>query len=349
MEFESIHKRVSVKTAQGIKNYEIEQRIDPLLKYSSVVCEHLLDKWKGFYGNRNEEFIKNFVEESKKNCPFCKSTIDKIAARFVKSQMDEEILKFNYGKKELDEVYIFPNIYPRADFDAVVTMPAIHYLNLNEFDSGIFKKFLSAEIECIKKAYHKNKNLTYANIGCNYMFPSGASLTHLHMQIAMRDAPFSYIASLINASKDYKNSNGKDFWNELKKQNDERKIFKSEKTYIYTPYAPRGFSEVRGIVNKPNLAELDEEDIHETSAALEKILTYHHEQGFSSFNFAIFSDRIDDTDSNLPVSFSIYARPNPRESYTSIDTWYLPFLLQECIVLETPENLAGRLKNKFKE
>jgi len=343
MEFKSIRKQVEVKTAQGTVSYTIEQRIDPLLKYSSMVCRHLLDKWGGFYGKRNEKFIESFIEESKKNCPFCKPTIDKIAARFVRSQMDEEILKSESG-----EVYIFPNIYPRVDFDAVATIPEVHYLNLNEFNAGILKKFLKAEIECIKKANNKNKNLTYANIGCNYLFPSGASLTHLHMQIAMRDTPFSYIGSLINRNIEYKKATGKSFWDELTEVNDERKIFESEQIYIYAPFAPRGFSEVRGIINKPNIAEVDDEDIMGFSMAMEKILSYYHEQGFSSFNFAVFSDRIDDSNSELPVSFNIYVRPDPREVYTNIDTWYMPFLLQECVVLEKPEKLAKRLKEKFK-
>ena len=348
MEFESVSKQVSVKTAQGIMNYTIEQRIDPLLKYSSVVCEHLLDKWGDFYGNRDEKFIEKFVEESRKNCPFCRPVIDKIAARFLKSQMDEEIVKFNDGENKSDDVYVFPNIYPRVDFDAVVTMPDVHYLNLDEFNAGILKKFLSAEIGCIKKAYNKNKDLTYANIGWNYMFPSGASLTHLHMQIAMRDNPFSYIALLINASKEYKKSTGGNYWEDLMKQKSKRKIFSNKQIYIYAPFAPRGFSEVRGVVNKPNLAEINDEDIREISIAMGKILNYYHEEGFSSFNFAMFSDRINNSNSSLPVSFSIYARPSPREVYMNIDTWFMPFLLQECIVLEKPENLAKKLREKFK-
>jgi hypothetical protein len=63
--------------------------------------------------------------------------------------MDEEILKFN--RNEPDEVYVFPNIYPRVDFDAVVAMPLVHHLNLNEFKSSLLKKFLEAEVGCIKK------------------------------------------------------------------------------------------------------------------------------------------------------------------------------------------------------
>ena len=70
MEFKSFTKQVSVKTPQGTADYVVEQRIDPLLKYSSVVCEHLLGKWGSFYGSRDDKFIENFVESSSKNCPF---------------------------------------------------------------------------------------------------------------------------------------------------------------------------------------------------------------------------------------------------------------------------------------
>jgi len=345
MEFKSVSKKVTVKTNQGIMDYVVEQRFDPLLKYSSVVCGHLLDKWGSFYSRRDDKFIENFVSESKKNCPFYKPVIDRVAARFPESQMDEEILKFN--SNEPDEVYVFPNIYPRVDFDAVVAMPSVHHLNLNEFKPSLLKKFLKAEVACIKKAYQKNNSLIYANVGGNYMFTAGASLTHLHMQIAMRDTPFSYVASLINASREYKKSCGKDFWKELVSAGDERKIFSNERIYVYAPFAPRGISEVRGVINKPNLTELDCGDLTEISFALSKILSYYHAQGFSSFNFSMFSDRIDTKDPALPVSFNIYTRPNPLEAYTNIDTWYMPFMLQECVVPEKPENMAKKMREGF--
>ena len=340
--FKSERKNVEVLTADGTPmNYNLEYRWDPLTSRISVICPHLKDKWIDFYGSRDDTWLAEMVEASKENCPFCRPLIDQIAAKFSPDQLDEETITVN-------DVIVFPNLYPRTDFEAVITVPEVHYLNLDEFSPDLLYNFLSAALECITKAFRKNDNLLYPVIGGNYLPPAGASLVHYHMQLSMQEHPFESVRTLIDASEEYEKSTSTNFWLDLMTVNEKRAIAQTDNVYWSTPFAPTGFCEVRAIITKPNFLEFTQEVVRDLAEGLSAILSYYNDHGFAAFNFILYSSRLDsDTNSILP-GLQIVARPNPRPNYLSIDSWYMPLLLQQTVVLERPEALAHDLKGYFR-
>lgn len=341
IEFKSERITVEALTVDGTTmRYEIEYRWDPLTSRLSVICPHLKEKWTDFYSIRDEAWLETMIEDSRENCPFCHPLIDRVAAKFSPEQLDNETLT-------VDGVRVFPNLYPRTDFEAVITSPDVHYLMLDEFDTDLLYKFLTAALNCIKQAYRKNAKLLYPVIGGNYLPPAGASLVHYHMQLSMQEYPFESIRALIDASERYANTENTNFWLDLMNMNIEREITRKNSLYWYTPFAPTGFCEVRAIITKPNFLRFTGEDIADLAEGLSAILSYYHDHGFASFNFTLYSGRLDSGNSSFLSGFQIVARPNPRPNYLSIDSWYMPLLLQQTVVLERPEALARDLRGYF--
>ncbi|OGF68055.1 MAG: hypothetical protein A2Y62_08820 [Candidatus Fischerbacteria bacterium RBG_13_37_8] len=327
-------KSVEVMDSKGeLMRYEIEYRHDPLTSHVAVVCSHLKDKWKGFYSSRDEEWLKNTIENAKKNCPFCPATIDKIVARFPHACMREEVLRTG-------DIYVFPNLFPRTAFEAVVTSSKMHTLNLKEITKERLYDFLRASVECITGAYQCNKKLLYPVIGCNYMPPAGASLVHFHMQITMQEFPFEKLRHLMEHKPG-------DFWDDFIKANADREIAQKENIYWYTPFAPEGFSEVRALIKRTSFMEFTTEDLQDISGGMANVLHYYYDEGFSSFNIILYSGAFGSKDKSYSSGLQIIARPNLRMNYTSIDSWYMPLLLGQTIVLESPEEVATELRRYF--
>jgi UDPglucose--hexose-1-phosphate uridylyltransferase len=338
--FRRAGKTVEVLAADGTSvQYELEYRWDPLTSRVAVICPHLREKWTEYYSVRDEEWLRSLVEASQAGCPFCHPTINKVAARFAPEQLDEEQIR-------VDEVIAFPNLYPRTDFEAVITSPEVHYLRLNEFTPELLARFLTAALDCIKQAYRKNDKLLYPVIGGNYLPPAGASLLHYHMQLSMQEYPFESVRTLIEASMRYEQHEHANFWLDLMRENQDREIARTNNVYWYVPFAPTGFCEVRALITKPNFVSVSAKEVQELAEGLSAVLNYYNDHGFAAFNFTLYSDRLDAdrTASGIPPGLQIVARPNPRPNYLSIDSWYMPLLLQQAIVLERPEELARDVK-----
>ena len=339
--FKSETKTVEVLTADGTPvSYELEYRWDPLTSRVSVICPHLREKWTEFYCRRDDKWLTTLVETSKETCPFCRSTIDHVATKFTPEQLNGETIT-------VDGVRVFPNLYPRTDFEAVITAPDIHYRTLDEFEPTLLHNFLTAALECIRNVYQKDDKLLYPVIGGNYLPPAGASLVHYHMQLSMQEYPFESIRTLIDSSTCYETIEHRNFWVDLMTLNKDREIVRRNNVYWYTPFAPTGFCEVRAIVAKSNFLTFTMEDLRDIAEGLSAVLRYYHNHGFASFNFILYSGRLDTGNEGFFSGLQIVARPNPRSNYLSIDTWYMPLLLQQAIVLERPEELTRDLRRYF--
>jgi len=319
--------------------HRIERRFDPLTSRSSLICPSLRDKFPAFYGNRDDRWLNEISDKSKRDCPFCSPTIDRVIARFPKDRVGEDVLKFG-------DVYVFPNLFPRTEFEAVVTSPEIHYLNLGQFTEGLLYNSLSAAFECIRRVFHRNNSLAYPVVGTNYLPPAGASLIHFHQQIAMQRIPFNRIRDLIELSTRYAEAENSNFWQDLRAVNGEREIKQLGNIYWYVPFAPTGFSEVRAIANVSNFLQFEAEDIRNIAAGLCNVLRYYHHRGFDSFNCIIYSGSLGQP-SDFRAGLSIIARPNTKPNYVSIDSWFMPLMLGETIVAERPEDLAAEIREYF--
>jgi len=341
IEFKKEKKTLEVKTNKGeLVKYEIELRNDPLTGRLSILCPHLQDKWEKFYASEAKEWLNKQIEDSRKQCIFCLPIIDNIAAKFTESQMPKELYRNG-------DVYIFPNLFPRTSFEAIVTNPLVHSLDFTMDLSNFFYDFISSAIDCINEAYCKNSDLKHVVIGCNYLPPAGASLMHYHMQISMQEMAFHRIKLLMDKSHEYYSKSGNNYWIDLVNTDKERVVIQEGNVYWYVPFAPLGFSEVRAMIDKPVLTDFSTEDIRNLASGIYKILAYYNHKGYNSFNFIIYSGMLDKYEEHFKCGVSIVARSNYCPDYLSIDSWYMPYLLEQVVVLEKPEKLALRLREKW--
>ena len=340
VEFKSEPITVEVLDNSGkSQKHRLERRFDPLTSRSSLICPNLKEKVTAFYGNRDERLLSEISNKSKRDCPFCSPTIDKVIAKFPKDRVTEGVLKF-------EGVYVFPNLFPRTEFEAVVTSPEIHYLNLGQFTKELLYNSLNAAFECIRRVHSLSNTLAYPVIGTNYLPPAGASLIHFHQQIAMQQVPFNHVRNLIELSTKYAEAENSNFWQDFIAINGEREIKQVSNIYWYVPFAPTGFCEVRAIANMSNFLQFEAEDIRNVAAGLSNVLRYYHYRGFDSFNCIIYSGSLEKANC-FRAGLSIVARPNARPSYPSIDSWFMPLMLGETVVPERPEDLAAGIREYF--
>jgi galactose-1-phosphate uridylyltransferase len=319
--------------------HRLERRFDPLTSRSSLVCPNLEDKVRAFYGNRDDGWLDEIANKSKHGCPFCSPTIDKVVPEFPRDRVPEGIVRF-------EDFCVFPNLFPRTEFEAVVTSPEIHYLDLSQFTKELLYKSLTAAFECILRVHNVSNALAYPVVGTNYLPPAGASLIHFHQQIAMQQVPFNRIKDLIEFSTKYAEHENSSFWQDLMTANGEREIKQTGSIYWYVPFAPTGFCEVRAIADTSNFLELESEDIGDIAGGLSNVLRYYHYRGLDSFNWTIYSGSLGEAN-DFRAGLSIVARPNTRPNYSSIDSWFMPLMLGETVVPQRPEDLVAEITEHF--
>jgi len=319
--------------------HRLERRFDPLTSHSSLICPGLEDKVKAFYGNRDDLWLNEIANKSKSGCPFCSPTIDKVIPRFPQDRVREGIVTF-------ENFYVFPNLFPRTEFEAVVTSPEIHYLSLGQFTRELLYNSLTAAFECIRRVHSLSKDLAYPVVGTNYLPPAGASLIHFHQQIAMQHAPFKRIKDLIERSTRYAAVENGSLWQDFMTVNGERQIKQAGRIYWYVPFAPTGFCEVRAIADVSNFLQFEAEDIQNLAAGLSNVLRYYHHRGLDSFNCTIYSGSLEKAD-EFRAGLSVVARPNAQPNYSSIDSWFMPLMLGETVVPQRPEDLVAEIREYF--
>jgi galactose-1-phosphate uridylyltransferase len=327
------------KTAIKIGTAELEYRKDPLTNRICTVALGLREKIKLFLGETDESLIEKIAEETKKNCPFCPEAIDKLTPKLPREIFESDRLVFG-------EAVAFPNLFPRSEFEAVVVLSRKHYLKVDEFNSEIIANGLRASLAYINKVYEKTK-IENAVIGCNYLFPAGASAIHPHIQACVRSLPYSFL----EYSKRFHERTFSNYWEELvnaEKENGERYIARIGNVEFLVPFAPLHRNEVLAILrDKSNFIEYSEQDINDLALGIAKILTCYRFKGISSFNFVLNSAPLGSKAEYYWSNLTIISRPNVRANYLNDDSWFGSKLLLENVTAEPPEAFAAVLREIF--
>ncbi len=336
MKYESYERKATLITSDGEVTHTLEHRRDPLTGRISSICPDLKEKWTSFVGETDRELIQKLADDSASRCPFCQS-IEKVTPAVSYTPG---------GRWHINNVWVFPNLYPRSSFEAVITSPDNHFLWLNEFSEEFVYNHLKAGIQCIKDVFKANPSISYAVIGWNYLPPAGASLVHPHMQVSMRDIQFNYPAFIEEKSKQYYEENHSNFWEDIICK--ERLINQLGRVSWITPYAPTGFNEVWAIVRDTStFLELESEDLVNLAKGISNTLTFYAETGCSAFNMLFYSGKLNEHTDYFWCGLKLICRANVRPLYLNIDSWYMPRLLWEDIVADTPEELAETVRKYF--
>jgi len=260
----------------------IEHRIDPLLGRLSLIPHELKKKASFYYGTPDRRALKETVEKSGTNCFFCPERIDQVTPKFL-DQINIE------GRFKVGEATCFPNIFPYYEYCAVVTVSDQHYIPLKEMTPENYGNAIKAGIEYIRNVYKEDNNAKYPLIGANFLVPAGSTLVHPHIHVIIGQTELYKMKLLEEASRKFKETTGKNYWEELIKEEKalgERYIAQTGNIHWYAPFAPLGNNEVRAIVQgKSNFLELTDEEILFLGEGIANVLHYYHKKKISSFNF----------------------------------------------------------------
>jgi galactose-1-phosphate uridylyltransferase len=344
--FEKIVSKAKIQNRENDSDLDLqkmEYRRDPLTGRICTVIIGFAEKLK-LLGETDRDLINRIAEATRKTCPFCPEAIEKVTPIFPKEYFPE-------GRIKTGESVLFPNLFPRSEFEAVAVLSRKHYLKLDEFTPELLANALKSCLIFIDRIKEMGLKEKYATIGCNNLFPAGASSMHPHIQVSVRSVPFFMNEILIDRSNKFFKSNGSNFWDELimvEKELGERYIGSIGRTEWIVPFAPMGGNDVMGIIkHRSNLTEFSEDDLMDLGKGLSKILKYYEYNGLSSFNFVIHSGPINEELEYFWSSLRIMSRANLRDVYISTDSWYGTSLLLEGVSSEYPEKQAEKIRGFF--
>lgn len=329
-----------------LKNFDvdsqpIEYREDPLSGFTSFVRTGRAF-WAGIH-KTDETLLERLVEETREKCFFCPEKVTTSTPKFLVDFIPE-------GRLTRGEATLFPNLFAHKQYSAIVAMTQKHYLKLNELEPGVLINAFRLADFYIRRA-HEVGGVAYAEIGGNYLYPSGASIVHPHLQVILSHGPHYLIKVYMEKGKSHTQKYSRNFWDELierEKELDERYLGSLGATEWFTPFAPLREDEVNAVVRgKSNFLEFEDKDWESLAQGLSRVFKVYHEKGFSCFNFAIYSGPLGQNLKHyLWAGVKIISRSSVQ-TYPVSDTWYSSGILLDGFVVEPPEEVAKQMRPNF--
>ena len=114
-----------------------------------------------------------------------------------------------------------------------------------------------------------------------------------------------------------------------------------------TPFAPSGSNEVLAVLpGQHDLCALNEEAVGALARGVSRVLAHYWRSGFSTFNMTLFADACGSEEAVFPVHLRLICRQNVSPDYRT-DDYFMQKLLGEELMLTTPEQLAGGLRESW--
>ena len=344
--FESVES--DVRFLNPMKNFApdvqtLQIRKDPLLGDTSVFNPELKDKAQIFFGKCDPELISRLVEDTAKTCFFCGEAVAKSTPRFMPDFSSE-------GRIRVGEALLFPNLFSLGTYHPVIRLCDAHFLKLSEFTPELIANGFLAAQQFNRIAYEKDPAVAYAAVTANYLFPAGASLVHPHLQMITTPLPYSYQARMLDSCSRWQNKFGSSYFADLihEEKNGPRYVGQTGDWHWLTPFSPLGNNEVMAIhEERCDLDDLAGDDINNLSSGISKILSHYETLGHLSYNYALYSVRLDKRDGSFRALLKIITRQNLYPNYRN-DDYFLQKLLQSELIITPPEELAEQLRKGFK-
>ncbi len=306
----------------------LEVRYDPLIEHK---CRINLSRTK------RPHVVSNLNIENKimgnHSCLFCKENWQKFLQRFYKTK--------TYITK--GECALFPNKYPFGRDHTVLILTEKHELNLSKIPQNNWQDAFSL----IHEYYFENYNDGYVYINMNFLYPSGASIEHPHLQILYEDKPMIFQSLLLNKSKIYFEKTQENFWYSLvneEKKTKERYIGEVNNFIGIMAFAPLANKESIFIWKKrKSFFDLTAKDITDFAKTFSKIVLNFLNTGSRSFNATIMFPSKEEIDFFTP-QIRIIMRPEPKIVYTS-DRAFMEVYHKEPVISFLPEEVAKEWRN----
>ena len=319
----------------------VEYRCDPLTGSQSRISVARAGRVRQVQGEATD--VAGLVERTADGCAFCPQHIEERTPKFP-------LGLWVGGRMKKGECTLFPNLYPFAEHHAVATLTERHYLELDEFTAGMVADNIAASLEYISAVHRKDEQSKYPLWIWNHLPPSGASIVHPHVQVAVDRSPMPGIGELIAASEEYHRQHGESYWRDLieaEREAKERYIGENGSLAVIASFSPRGNREIQVIFREAcNLMDLGEKQVADFADAVVGILRGYKGMGVNSFNLITLSAPIDERLEYFRLSARIISRPVFQPLYTN-DSGPLERFLGVSVIEALPEDVAGEMRAYF--
>ncbi len=316
----------------------IEYRSDPLTGIRSIINIERAGRLK--QAEREEGWV-DFIRGTKEGCFFCPENRERSTPLFPAEIWKEGRMR--------NPVYVFPNLFPFAEYHAVATLTDRHFLDLDEFTPDLIVDSLSAFKQYIAAVYRSNREAKYPLWIWNHLPPSAASLIHPHTQILVDREPSVQQKVILGKSKDYFLKNKTNYWEDLIRleRGGERWVGENDTLAIVATFAPQGAREIQFIFKTvSNLPDLNAKQINDFAETIIRVLRWYKEDGVNSFNVSSFSSGVGEKLDYYRLNAKMISRPRLKPYYSAyggpLEIWH-----NEYIVETLPEEVAGRLRRFF--
>ncbi|MBW2368357.1 MAG: hypothetical protein JRH15_10760 [Deltaproteobacteria bacterium] len=321
----------------------LEVRRDPLTGSQSVFNQRLEDKVAMFYGESDAALIQKLARDSELRCFLCGDRWKEMTPTYPEEMIPS-------GRIQVGQAVLFPNLFPVSQVHAVIRVGDRHYVPLDDFHTPTVQEAFET-VRLFAKALSKGKsNVDYLTINGNYLGPAGASIAHPHFQVVGGDMPPTYLERLLSLGRRYFDKNQSCYWSDLvatEMKTAERYIGTTGPVNWLAAFSPEGTNEVLGVMpERTRFTELSESDLSGLSEGLVRVLKGYADMGISTFNFAVYSGPMGESDPSFRCMIRIISRQNVYENYRT-DDYFLQKLLRNELILTPPEKLAGILTGHF--
>ena len=327
-----------------LEEQELERRFDPLTGFSTIVAKGRFQYVKRFF-EHDEQLLRKLAEASQPTCPFCPGKVEETTPKFPPEMVVE-------GRIKVGRCYAFPSLHAHSDLNAVVVLGPKHYLSLKEMNGNLLYEGFKAGLEVLRSVHSANPSLSFASLIMNYLPTAGSSIIHPHMQVLASSLPFNYLRLLLAKSFEHYLNTASNYWKKLIEYEEmmgERFIGMHGNVAWLAPFAPSRHFEVWGIVqDNSDLLSLSDMDLRRIAEGLAKVLSFYHNKGLFSFNFALYASPLGRPLEYFNVIIRVCARLGLKEPFLN-DFWAMPALLMENEIVELPEEYALAIKQCFKE
>jgi UDPglucose--hexose-1-phosphate uridylyltransferase len=277
------------------------------------------------------------------DCPFCPGNIERATPVFASSFCaDKRIRK--------GECYLFPNLYPLAEYHATGTLTVRHALDLGQFQADMVQDSLMAAREYLLWVHKRCGESKYPIYVWNHLPPSAASVVHPHVQVLVDRRPTPYQQRLLQSSKEYLLGTGRDYWQDIveeERRREERYIGRRGSVVAIASYAPQGNREVQMIFSETsNLMDLGEGEATDFADCVVRVLRGYKRMGMNSFNLSTFSAPLGEKLGHYRLHAKLISRPVCQPFYRN-DSGILERFHYEADIEIRPETFAQGMRELF--
>jgi len=340
-EKEILHSRI-LDSTKGFEENSIsfERRFDPLTRRTSIMYTHVPQ----FRRPLGKPELAALIERSVAfECPFCPQAIDKLAMKFTTDFIPE-------GMIHLGESCVFPQALPISPHSAITVLSNQHFVDLPDFTEEILSNGFLASQVYLQRVAEYDLRVKYYCVLWNYMPPAGASQLHPHLQPMADYTSSDSFKELLEASQQYYQSNGTNFWSDLVAKEielGERYIGTVGDICWLSSFAPKpwiGIDLIGIFQGRSSFFNLSQQDLGHFSQGLRKIFRYMSDRDFHSFNLCLYSGMEGEdyfwTHARIVSRFTA-----PPSDNSDIST--LQRLLEKSHSFILPESLCEELKEYF--